>query len=59
MGQTFDEFLAEQMKDPEFREEFTRLMEEAKRISRDQNVKGYDSVEELNIALEEEDGEEE
>ena len=59
MGQTFDEFLAEQMEDPEFREEFTRLMEEARRISRDPNVKGYDSVEELNIALDEEDGEEE
>lgn len=59
MGQTFDDFLAEQMKDQEFREEFTRLMEEAKRISRDPNVKGYSSIEELNIALDEEDGEEE
>ncbi len=38
---------------PHYNQETLEAMAEARRISRDPNVKGYSSIEELNAALEE------
>lgn len=43
-----------EVKVPSYKKEVLEAMEEAKRISRDPNVKGYSSLEELKKALDEE-----
>lgn len=43
-----------EVKVPSYKKEVLEAMEEAKRISRDPNVKGYSSIEELKKALDEE-----